>query len=76
MIRIAFEHFQGGRGHNFPGQAVAVLSCPQCKESLLSVQKYPSVFQFVGAFSHNTGIETGIKFPDEELYNCNLPMMS
>lgn len=70
------DGFQGGRGHNFPGQPVAVLSGPQCKESLLGVQKEPSAFQFAGTFSHNTGINTGIKFPDEKLHNCNLPTMS
>lgn len=76
MIRMAFEYFQGGRGHNLPGKPVAVLSCPQCKESLLDAQKEPPVFQFTGAFSHYIDINTRIKFLDEELHNCNLPMMS
>lgn len=71
-----FDQFQGGRGHNLPGQPVAVGGCPQCKESLLDVQKEPPVFQLAGAFSHNIDINTRIKFPDEELHNCNLPMMS
>lgn len=73
---MAFEHFQGGRGHNLPGQHVPALGCPQCKESLLDVQKEPPVFLFAGLFSHNIGINTGIKLPDEELHNCNLPMIS
>lgn len=76
MIQVAFEYSQGGRGHNLPGQPVAVLGCPQRKESLLDVQTEFPVFQTAQTFSHNIDINTGITFPDEDLCNCNLPVMS
>ena len=46
-VQTAFEHLQGWRLDNLPGQPVPVLSHSHCKKVFPDVQREPPVFQVV-----------------------------